>query len=1293
MTGAAVDPPFRIGVDVGGTFTDAVLVGASGGVRAFKVASEPTDPARSVLRALSLAGEGVGFDLAGLLHRCSVLVHGSTIAVNTILERKGARVGLLATAGFHDSLEIRRGIRRDVWNYREPDPEVLVPRFLRRPVRGRLDAEGAELAALAEEDIIAAVEIFRREEVDSVAVCFLHSYRNPAHEYLARDILSRLWPEAPVSCSADVVPILGEYERSSTTVLNAYVAPRVVPYLKTLHRELQSLGLPSELLLMQSNGGAISVNEIADRPIHLALSGPAAGVGALAYFSEDAGTENLISIEIGGTSCDVTLASRGEVAMADRIAIDEYHISLPAVQIHTVGAGGGTIARVDNAGLLHAGPEGAGAKPGPAAYGFGGDRPTVTDAQLALGRLKPGPHAGGAIDLDLDRAHTAIEHHVARPLGLDVETAAAGIIRLVEQHVLNAVERVSVERGHDPREFIVVAAGGAGPMHATAVARALGCAGVYVPRLAGVFCAFGMCNTDLRHDYQRPWLAELEPSLADVWLRAAFDRLVESGRAILAREGFVGTSVAFDQRMDLRYTGQQWTIDVATPNLDARAIRSAFEIEHNRLYGYLQATGRIEIVNIRVAATGRMPPTPSFVTPRAFRPPAPVGSRRVWLAERESAVDMFVFDGAALRFGHAIAGPAVVDEATTTILVGAGEQLTVTAGGNYLIRFTGAPAAPAHTVDVAETARRSMPVNRFPRPPLSDDPVLLAVVQKQLDHLTYQMGDAMMRSARSPVFSESHDFSCFLATPAGDVVAQADGLPIHSGSGAFAVRGIIKAFSGRIARGDVFLSSDPYVAGGNHLPDWTVVRPVFVGDRLAAFACNRAHQSDIGGGAAGTYNPAATEIFHEGIRLPALKLVDGGVLRDDLFQLLLINCRTPDLLEGDLGAMLGSVKIGAERLAGILANLGPERGKAILAALLDHGERRLRREIAQLPEGSWHGEDSSDTDCFETVEVPIRVKLTIAKSGMTFDFTGSSPQIRGFKNSSLANTCSCVYVATATFFDHTIPRNSGTFRAVEVIAPAGTVVNALPPAPMTMNTVFPAIDIIHACWKALAQVDRERACAGAGKSVFGVSSGTRPDGRTFVMYHWHSLAGGGALKGRDGFPQSGHLPSLGGLTLPNVEAYERIYPCRIYRQELRRDSAGAGEYRGGASVDYEAELFVPTQHAVRNEGLNRPTGYGINGGLPGAKGSMIVQEEGREPVPAPQYGITRLAPFRVTIEGPAGGGWGDPRRRDPERVLRDVRDGVVSPAVARETYRVGVTAGSDAVDQAETARLREKALS
>jgi N-methylhydantoinase A len=390
--------------------------------------------------------------------------------------------------------------------------------------------------------------------------------------------------------------------------------------------------------------------------------------------------------------------------MTDRIAIDDYHISLPAVQIHTVGAGGGTIARVDQAGLLQAGPEGAGARPGPAAYGLGGERPTVTDAQLVLGRMKPGPHAGAAIYLDLERARAAIDVHVAHPLGLTVEAAAAGIIRLVEQHILNAVERVSVERGHDPRHFVLVAAGGAGPMHGASVARALGCAEVYVPRLAGVFCAFGMCNTDLRHDYQRPWLAELNSSIEDPAMVAAFDRLVETGRAVLLREGFDGAAVSFVRSMDLRYTGQQWTIAVATPHNDAAAIRLAFELEHDRLYGYVQPRGRIEVVNLKVAANGKMPPVVPEKPASAHGKAEPSGRRQVWLGEISGMIEVPVFEGAGLRPGHVVEGPAIIDEATTTVLVGPGDRLTVTSGNNYLIRLAVDGSVAAGALHLAEQA-------------------------------------------------------------------------------------------------------------------------------------------------------------------------------------------------------------------------------------------------------------------------------------------------------------------------------------------------------------------------------------------------------------------------------------------------------------------------------------------------------------------------------------------------------------------------------------------------------------
>ena len=574
--------------------------------------------------------------------------------------------------------------------------------------------------------------------------------------------------------------------------------------------------------------------------------------------------------------------------------------------------------------------------------------------------------------------------------------------------------------------------------------------------------------------------------------------------------------------------------------------------------------------------------------------------------------------------------------------------------------------------------------------PIADpiDPIRLAVVQKQVDHISHQMGWIMTRTARSPIFSQSHDFTCFVATARGEIIAQADGIPIHSGGGGFALKAVLRDFADDIAEGDVFLLSDPYEAGGNHLPDWTMIRPVFVDGRFCAFTCNRAHQSDIGGGAAGTYNPQATEIFHEGIRLPVLKLVERGRLRRDLMRLLLLNSRCPDLMEGDLSAMQGSIRIGGERVVAMLTELGVDAGLSYFDALLRHGEARMRAEIRALPSGTYVGEDGSDTDCFKKVDVPVRVTLQVRGDEMVFDFTGSSPQIMGFKNSSLANTYSSVYVAVSTFFDHRLPRNDGLFRPITIIAPEGTVVNARPPAPMTMNTVYPATDIISACWKALAQTMPERACAGWGKACYGLSSGTDEKGRFFVMYHWHGSSGGGAVKGRDGFQCIGLMISLGGLTLPNVEGYEQAYPVRILRQELRTDTAGAGQYRGGAGVDYLCELSVPTAHAIRSEGVGRPSGFGVNGGLTGAAGVMEVTDQVRGSMPPPQYGIQQLGPARIRVLSSAGGGWGDPHARDPQAVLDDVRDEIVSPQAAHDIYGVALSADGRSVDVAATARLR-----
>lgn len=689
---------WRIGVDVGGTFTDLVLAGADGSIHVAKVPSVTADPAKGVLDGLALAAERQSMDVPALLAGCTLFVHGTTVATNTVLEGKGATVGLLTTEGFRDSLEIRRGYRDNPWDHRTPFPPVLVPRYLRQGVGGRLDRHGGESTALVEDDVRRALKTFAGEGVESVAICLLNSFLSAEHEQRCAVLVEENWDGDWISVSSSIAPIMGEYERVSTTAINAYVAPRTVGYLSNLDDELRGLGLGRSMLLIQNNGGAVSVDQLADKPATVLLSGPAAGVGAMQFYSRAVGSDNLISMEIGGTSCDVILMRGGDVSVTDQMRVGGYDLAIPSVDVHTIGAGGGTIAGVDAAGLMFAGPQGAGARPGPAAYGFGGTEPTVTDAQLVLGRLHPGPYAGGSVSLDLAAARQSIEDRVAGPLGVDVEAAAVGIIRLVEQNLLQAVQQISIERGHDPRQFVLVAGGGAGPMHGANIGRLLGCPKAYLPRLSGVFCALGMLHSNVRHDLVRVHLGRLDEAVpADI--DSAFADLAEEGTAVLSVEGFDGDEARLVLEMDLRYGGQQYDVRVrlgdAGVQFGATAVRAAFEAEHERLYGHYQPGGVVEMTKLRVVAIGLLPPLQAAGGTAAGGPPKVTQRRPVFLDADRGWADVDVYAGDSLRPGHRIDGPVLVEEETTTLFVGPDDILEVDGAGDFVIHLPSNPVSAA----------------------------------------------------------------------------------------------------------------------------------------------------------------------------------------------------------------------------------------------------------------------------------------------------------------------------------------------------------------------------------------------------------------------------------------------------------------------------------------------------------------------------------------------------------------------------------------------------------------------
>jgi N-methylhydantoinase A len=680
-----VNPPrqetrrYRVGIDVGGTFTDFLLMGGRRCAAVHKELSTPADPSEAVMRGLAALAQGEGLELERFLARVAGIVHGTTVTTNAVLTGRTARTGLVATRGFRDALQMRRGIREVMYDNRWHPPEPVVPRRLRLPATERVAADGTLLADLEAPDVEQAAERFLAEGIEAVAVCFLHAHANPGNERKAGAILRRRMPHAYVSLSSDVLPQVRFYERTSTTVLNAAVGPILARYLGSLVAKLEAARYRGALLVMQSNGGVASPAAVSRLAASTLLSGPAAAPAAGLACMAPRRERSFITMDMGGTSFDTALVREGEAGVITSGTVNRYAMALPAMEINTVGAGGGSIAWIDRGGLLRMGPASAGAEPGPACYGRGGAEPTCTDANLVLGHLAAEFFAGGRIRLDLAAARRAILERIARPLRLPLEQAAHGMLKVINVNMASAIREISVQKGHDPREFPLVCAGGAGALHAAGIAEELGIARIVVPRDASIFCAGGMLRTDLRHDYVRSCAQLLgEARAGNRRVRALAREMRAEARRTLAAEGIPGPRQRMRFALDLRYLGQYHEVTVEVPEkalaaADWNAVRERFHAMHDRLYGYALRAERtaVELLNVRLAASGVTEKPPLAREPRRAPSPAAAlkGRRPVWLAARARFGRVPVYDGERLGHGNRLAGPAVVETANTSIVV------------------------------------------------------------------------------------------------------------------------------------------------------------------------------------------------------------------------------------------------------------------------------------------------------------------------------------------------------------------------------------------------------------------------------------------------------------------------------------------------------------------------------------------------------------------------------------------------------------------------------------------------
>jgi N-methylhydantoinase A len=684
---------FTIGIDVGGTFTDFLLAEAGGDPRIFKVLSTPEDPSIGVVEGIEEMARALGLSVADFVAQVPTIVHGTTVTTNATLTRNGARTGLLTTEGVRDALEMRRGIREEQYNNRYRNVEPLVPRQLRHGVAGRLDRGGAELAPLSLANVEAAIEDFQAQGIEAVAICFMNAFANPAHEDAAAALVRERLPDAYLSVSSTLLPSIRFYERVSSTVLNAYIGPKLNGYLASLTGRLSEIGFGGVLLIMQSNGGVVAPGVARDRAAVTLLSGPAAGPGAGLIYSRVHGREDCITADMGGTSFDAALVRDGAAVLATEGSIARHRIALPMLDIHTIGSGGGSIGWIDEGGLLRMGPQSAGADPGPACYGRGGELPACTDANLVLGYLDPGFFAGGRIALDGDAARKAIETQIGGPMGMTAEQAAAGMYRVINTNMAQGVREITIKKGFDPREFPMIVAGGAGPLHACMIGQELEMPLLLVPRESSILCAAGMLMSDLKHDFVRTFVSRLDQIDWDRMV-GTFEAMRDEGAAMLESERIGEERRRYDAYFDCRYIGQYHEVSFSQPyevvaKRDQATIADAFHAEHNRLYGYsLEEQGTpIEVINVRLQAIGETD-KPSFVAEEkvdADASAARKGERRMYVPESNDFQTVPVYDGHAMRYGHRLQGPVLIEQVNTAILVSASFDCVCDSLGTFAI--------------------------------------------------------------------------------------------------------------------------------------------------------------------------------------------------------------------------------------------------------------------------------------------------------------------------------------------------------------------------------------------------------------------------------------------------------------------------------------------------------------------------------------------------------------------------------------------------------------------------------
>ena len=983
------------------------------------------------------------------------------------------------------------------------------------------------------------------------------------------------------------------------------------------------------------------------------------GTTAKAALIEDGAVRFTMDLEVGaGVSSNNRLNKGGG-----------YALSTPSVDVAEVGVGGGSIAWRDEGGTIRVGPQSAGAHPGPVFYGLGGTRPTVTDANAILGYLNPKYLVGGELKVDIEAARRAIEREISKPLGMTVEDAAYGIHAVANAGMMRAIRSISTERGRDPRDAALIAFGGNGPVHAAELARMLGMNRVVIPPSPGVFSAFGLLQTSIEHAYSRMVLRSfVEESIGS--LNQALDELRAAAENDIGDAGYGLIAPVWTLSADLRYRDQASYLTIRVPGDRLRPeiladMRASFEREHELTFGFRSPEEIVQILNFRLSA--RLPATQnqhtlSFDQNKGRASKGAV--RRAYFGPEHGFFDASVFDRAALS-KKPIEGPALIEQYDSTIVVPPATKATLDKRGNIIIELEAITASGV--VD-----------ERY-------DSVTREIVRHGLECIADEMALTLIRTCRSGHVKHSGDFSTAIGDDKGQLLAQGNTLPFHLGGMPDAFAAILREYKGNIFEGDVFVMNDPF-NGGMHLPDIFLFKPMFLDQRLLAIGCAVVHHVDVGGRSAGGNSTQNTETFAEGLRLPVLKLMERGTYNDAVLAIIRANVRVPIKVIGDLRAQISACERGAKDYLELVKRYGVDNLSRFQIQLLDSSELVARQSIRTIPDGVYEFEDYMDGDSIDPDLVVMKVKVSVKDDEVTVDCTGSSPQVRGAINASLSATKSMAYTALRCLMPAHASTNSGYMRPIKVIAPAGTVLNCVPPA-ATAGRAATGYRLMDTIFGALAKALPGRIMAAGDGSPIMFSIGGYNEAREPFVFVDLMRGSWGARPLADGLDGTALAVSTGS-TMP-AELVELEHPVRLEYCGYITDTPGAGQFRGGMAVMRQYRLLAKEASLQYRSERRKFHPYGLNGGAHGSA-SIVIWNPSTEHRLLPEKGEIRMKRGdTIQFIQASGGGYGDPFARDPDQVCRDVRNELISEESAKKLYGVAIDTVSWTVDKAETLRLRE----